>query len=285
VYEAALYHYNHLDAPADTLDLNVAQTQMETAQAQLAQANLALTEAQQGPPDGEIALAEAKVTQAEAEWERWKDGPDPQEVALAETRLATSQLQLQIAQQENLVVDLVAPIDGTVLSIPVAVNQRVEGDDIITLADTSQLLLEVSLDETDFRSAQVGNRVEVTFDAFPDSTFSGLLVEVSPGLESTFGSQVIKSLAILDEDADAKPVALPLGLNASVDVIAGETTNAVLVPIEALQLTDSGNYIVYVQDDEDFTSREVTVGLMDFTSAEITSGLQAGEVVAIENIE
>jgi HlyD family secretion protein len=284
VYEEALYHYNNLDAPADSLDLKVAQSRMDTAQAQLDQANLALAEAQQGPPQGEIAQAQAKVAQAQAEWEQWKDGPDPQEVTLVEARLATSQLELQIVQQENLVVDLVAPMDGTVISLPVAVNQFIDGDNIITLADTSQPMLEVSLDETDFQSAKVGNRVEVTFDAYPNRTFSGAIAEVSPGLESTFGSQAVKVLAILDQDTNTKSVSLPLGLNASVDVISGEATNAVLVPIEALHQTETGNYMVYVQNNGLFEPREVNVGLMDFTSAEIISGLQVGEVVAISDI-
>jgi HlyD family secretion protein len=284
VYEEALYHYNNLDAPADSLDLKVAQSRMDTAQAQLDQANLALAEAQQGPPQGEIAQAQAKVAQAQAEWEQWKDGPDPQEVTLVEARLATSQLELQIVQQENLVVDLVAPMDGTVISLPVAVNQFIDGDNIITLADTSQPMLEVSLDETDFQSAKVGNRVEVTFDAYPNRTFSGAIAEVSPGLESTFGSQAVKVLAILDQDTNTKSVFLPLGLNASVDVISGEATNAVLVPIEALHQTETGNYMVYVQNNGLFEPREVNVGLMDFTSAEIISGLQVGEVVAISDI-
>ena len=284
VYEEALYHYNNLDAPADSLDLKVAQSRMDTAQAQLDQANLALAEAQQGPPQGEIAQAQAKVAQAQAKWEQWKEGPDPQEVTLVEARLATSQLELQIVQQENLVVDLVAPMDGTVISLPVAVNQFIDGDNIITLADTSQPMLEVSLDETDFQSAKVGNRVEVTFDAYPNRTFSGAIAEVSPGLESTFGSQAVKVLAILDQDTNTKSVSLPLGLNASVDVISGEATNAVLVPIEALHQTETGNYMVYVQNNGLFEPREVNVGLMDFTSAEIISGLQVGEVVAISDI-
>ena len=284
VYEEALYHYNNLDAPADSLDLKVAQSRMDTAQAQLDQANLALAEAQQGPSQGEITQAQAKVAQAQAEWEQWKDGPDPQEVTLVEARLATSQLELQIVQQENLVVDLVAPMDGTVISLPVAVNQFIDGDNIITLADTSQPMLEVSLDETDFQSAKVGNRVEVTFDAYPNRTFSGAIAEVSPGLESTFGSQAVKVLAILDQDTNTKSVSLPLGLNASVDVISGEATNAVLVPIEALHQTETGNYMVYVQNNGLFEPREVNVGLMDFTSAEIISGLQVGEVVAISDI-
>jgi multidrug efflux pump subunit AcrA (membrane-fusion protein) len=283
--EAAQYRYETIDDPADSLDLQLAQTQMDTAQAQLAQASLDLAEAQQGAPAGELALAEANVAEAQAAWERWQDGPDAEAVTLAETRLAAAQLELQLAQQESLTVDLIAPIAGTVMSIDAVVNQDIEGDTILTLADISQPRIEISLDETDFQSAQVGNRVEVIFDALPDTVFSGSIVDISPGLESTFGSQAIKAWAILDESSFAQPSGLPLGLNAAVDVISGEVTGAVLIPIEAIHETTPGNYIVYVLVDETFEAHEVTVGLMDYTSAAITSGLEAGEIVAIEAID
>ena len=285
VYDKALYRFNTIDDPADPIDVNVAQTQMDAAQAELDQANQALAEAQNGAPAGDLAMAEAQVEEAQTEWEKWKDGPDPQEVALAETQLETAQLALQIARQESLVVDLVAPFDGTVMSIDAAVNEYISGGSLITLADTSQMLLEVSMDESDYQSVQIGNRVEVTFDALPDEIFSGSIEQISPSMESTFGSQAIKALAVLDAASYAKPVWLPLGLSASVDVIAGEATNAVLVPIEALHQTDTDSYVVYVQVNGTFEARQVTVGLMDFTSAEITSGLQAGEIVAIGEVE
>ena len=285
VYDKALYRYNTIDDPADPTDLNVAQTHMDTAQAELDQANQALAEAQNGAPAGDLALSEAQVEAAQTEWEKWKDGPDPQDVALAETQLETAQLALEIARQESLVVDLVAPFDGTVLSIDAAVNEAISGGSLMTLADTSQMLLEVSIDESDYQSVQVGNRVEVTFDAFPDKTYSGSIEQISPSMENTFGSQAIKALAVLDASSYAKPVWLPLGLSASVDVIAREATGAVLVPIEALHPVNSGDYMVYVQVGETFEARPVTVGLIDFTSAEITSGLQAGEIVAIGDVE
>ncbi|MFL7870530.1 MAG: HlyD family efflux transporter periplasmic adaptor subunit [Anaerolineales bacterium] len=285
VYDKALYRYNTIDDTADPIDLNVAQTQMDAAQAELDQANQALAEAQNGAPAGDLAMAEAQVKAAQIEWEKWKDGPDPQDVALAETQLETAQIALEIARQESLVVDLVAPFDGTVMSIDAAVNQAISGGSLMTLADTSQMLLEVSMDESDYQSVQVGNRVEVTFDAFPDETFSGSIEQISPSMESTFGSQAIKALAVLDSASYAKPVWLPLGLSASVDVIAREATGAVLVPIEALHPVNSGDYMVYVQVGETFEARPVTVGLIDFTSAEITSGLQAGEIVAIGDVE
>jgi multidrug efflux pump subunit AcrA (membrane-fusion protein) len=280
-YEEALYHYETIDDPADPLDLNLAQTQMDTAQARLDQAKLDLADALRGASAGDIDLAEAKVSEIQDELERWQDGPDPQEIVLAETRLETSLLNLQLARQESLIIEMIAPIDGTVMEINAAVNQAIDGDPILTLADTNQLLIEVYLDEADLQSAQVGNRVEVIFDALPDRIFTGLLVDTYPGLERVSNSWVVQGLAILDEKVFPILSSLPVGLNASVEVIAGETRDAVLVPIEALHETSPGNFIIYVQNNQGFDPREVTVGLMNYTSVEIISGLEVGEVVAL----
>jgi multidrug efflux pump subunit AcrA (membrane-fusion protein) len=72
----------------------------------------------------------------------------------------------------------------------------------------------------------------------------------------------------------------PVGLNATVDIIAGRAENAVLVPIEALRELDPGEYAVFVVENGEPKLRVVQVGLMDITLAEIISGLEAGEVVS-----
>jgi HlyD family secretion protein len=284
-YENAQYRYDTMRDPADPLKVAVAEAQMTTAQAQLGQAAQDLAKDQNGPPAGDVAMAQARLTQAQAEWERLKDGPDPEEILLAETRLSNAKLDLSILQQEQLVVELLAPIDGTVISVDVSVGEKIGGQTVLTLAALSQPLVEVYLDETDYDKVQVGNPVEVVFDALPESTFTGSIVEMDPGLVSVSGSQAIRALAILDQTSYAKPTPLPIGSNASVDVIAGRAEGAVLVPVEALHKTDSGEYVVYVQNNGESEIRPVEVGIMDFTSAEIVNGLSAGEVVAIGNID
>jgi multidrug efflux pump subunit AcrA (membrane-fusion protein) len=86
-------------------------------------------------------------------------------------------------------------------------------------------------------------------------------------------------LVQLDADSYSKPLALPVGSNATVDVIGGRAENAVLVPVEALREIDNDQYAVFVLENGEPRLRVVTVGLMDYTSAEITSGLEAGEIV------
>jgi HlyD family secretion protein len=163
------------------------------------------------------------------------------------------------------------------------VGERIGAETLITIADLSQPYLEIFIDETDLDKIQVGNAVEVTFEALPEDIFNGNIVEVNPGLVEQNRVQAIRALVRLDETSYAKPVSLPIGLNASVDVIAGKTTNAVLIPLEALHQITPGEYGVYVMENNQPKFRTVSVGLTDYTDAEITSGLEAGEVVVTGN--
>jgi multidrug efflux pump subunit AcrA (membrane-fusion protein) len=124
---------------------------------------------------------------------------------------------------------------------------------------------------------EVGYEAEVIFDSLPDSTFTGHVISVDPSLQTV--SNVDTIVAQVKLDAASEAVSLPVGSNASVDVIGGRVENAVLVPVEAIREIDTGEYAVFVMEDGEPKLRVVTVGLMDYTSAAITSGLEAGEIV------
>ena len=78
---------------------------------------------------------------------------------------------------------------------------------------------------------------------------------------------------------------LPVGLNATVEVIGGRSLNALLVPVEALREISTGQYAVFVMENGQPKLRMVEVGLIDFTFAEIVSGLEAGETVTTGIVE
>jgi multidrug efflux pump subunit AcrA (membrane-fusion protein) len=282
-YENALYKYNSLDDPPDAIDLAVAEAQLRTAQAQLADALQNWAEVQEGPQVGELAAAEAQLADAQAEWERLKNGPDQDEIELLEAQLVKAEAKLAMLQAGQLIVDLVAPMDGSVVSLNAEIGDRISNETILTLADLSQAIVEVHLDEIDRPYVQVGNRAEISFDAIPERTFQGQVIQIEPSLVRVGDSQAVRAWVLLDAEPNDL-TNLPLGLNASVDIIAGETENAVLVTIDALNKNSDGSYHLYVVDGETVEARPVQIGLMDATTAEIVAGLQSGERVAIGNI-
>lgn len=228
----------------------------------------------------ELQVAQANLEAARKEYGAYADGPAADELALAEAELANAQAKLALAQEEKAIIDLVAPMDGTVMTLDAGVGEAVGSTSILTLADLDKTLLEVYLDETDLDKVAVGYPAEVTFDALPDQTFNGEVVSVSPSLETVSNVQAVKVLVQLDDVSLDEGTKLLVGLNASVDIIAGRAEDAVLVPVEALRELDPGEYAVFVIEDDQPKLRLVQVGLVDITYAEILSGLQAGEVVS-----
>jgi HlyD family secretion protein len=226
-----------------------------------------------------LEVAEANLAKARQEYDKYKEGPAADELILAQAQLDNAKSKLALADETQAIIDLTAPISGTVMTVGANLGEAVGSGALITLANLSQPVLEVYLDETDLDKAVLGYEADVTFDAFPDSQFTGKVISVSPSLESVGNVEAVKVLVALDASSLDTKLSLPVGLSASVDIVSGRATNAVLVPVEALRELDAGEYAVFVMENGEPVLRVVKVGLMDVTSAEILSGVQAGDTV------
>jgi len=284
-YDNALRYYNAVTGTGSELDLDSSSADLAAAQALLAEAQREYDRIKDGPTPGEVALAEANLALAEAKYETLKNGVDPAEVALAEANLVNAQAKLDLAREDQAVVDLLAPMDGTIMSISASVGEAVGTNVIIVIADLQQPVLEVYLDEADLDKVAVGYEVEVVFDSLPDDVYVGQVSEVSPSLQSVSNVDAVLAWVQLDPESFSKPQSLPVGSNASVDVIGGRAQNAVLVPVEAVREIGDNEYAVFVMEEGEPKLRIVTVGLMDYTSAEILTGITAGEVVTTGVVE
>lgn len=245
-----------------------------SARSNVLNAQLALKAAQTGPTDDEIEAAEYAVRQAELTLQQAQLNRESNAISLAQ-----AQLSLSAAEQALEDTTLVAPMDGTIMAVDASVGESVSAG-FITLADLEQPLLEVYLDETDMNMVGLGYEAEVVFDALPDDTFIGQVIQIDPQLVAEGGVTAIRALVQLVPESFAKPQTLPVGLNATVEIVGGRAENAVLVPVEALRELSAGQYAVFVVEDGQPRLRFVEVGLMDFTFAEILSGVEAGETIS-----
>jgi RND family efflux transporter MFP subunit len=244
-----------------------------SAQGNLLNAQQALSAVQSGPDEDDIEAAETAVRQAELNLKQALLNQESNTLSLAQ-----AQLNLESAQAVVDDTELLAPMAGTIMAVNASVGESADAG-LITLADLEQPLLEVYLDETDMNMVGLGYDVEVIFDALPDDVFQGQVVQIDPQLVNQSGLTVVRALVQLDTDSFAKPQTLPVGMNATVEVIGGRAENAILVPVEALRELTADQYAVFVMEDGEPALRMVEVGLMDFSFAEILSGLEAGETV------
>jgi HlyD family secretion protein len=250
------------------------------------------------PPSAvDITLARAKadsaeltLREAEAYAEQLKLGqPCSEEIAITAAegtllfKLEQACLNIEEAELALEYTSLVSPMAGTVTSLNATNGQTVGTTPIVTIATLHQLQLRVYIEETDLALLKVGQRVQVTFDAYPDQTMSGEISSIEPALQTVDGDSVVVAWAALENQAE---INLLSGMGAEVEVIAGEALGALLVPVQALRELAPGSYAVFiVQADGQLKLTPVTVGLKDFANAEILSGLKAGDVVSTGTVE
>lgn len=144
----------------------------------------------------------------------------------------------------------------------------------ISLDDT--MTLEVSVDELDINSVEIGQEAVVTFDAIEDEEFTGEVTEI--GNTASVNGGVAKYTVSVSVPKDEE---MKQGMNASATITIENRENVITIPVNALQ--EKGDKVfVYTEKDEDGNlsgETEVTTGLSDGTTVEITEGLSEGDTV------
>jgi HlyD family secretion protein len=161
------------------------------AEAQLAQAQLALYEAQHPVASGTLALAALSVKRAE------------QALAIAEANLAHATMS--------------APFDGVIAVIHTSVGEWVAaGAPVAELLDTSRWRIETkNVGELEIARVQVGQAVEVRINAFRDETLTGRVITISPVAVVQQGDTTYTLMIELDPtDLNLRP-----GMTAQVEIM------------------------------------------------------------------
>lgn len=233
----------------------------------------------------ELAAAEAKVEEAEFYLVALTDGSIPEGAYGSRiTALEKTAENVAEAKERFEAATLTSPADGMVSEINLTEEEIIGTKKVITIARMDPPTLEVSLDEGDWSLVKEGSPVEVTFDALPEKTYLGEVIFVDPTLQANRNTTVVSALVALDVN-ETGWAGLPLSSAASIELIAGETSNAVLLPIDGLQEFSVDQGFVLVENDGEFLSRKVELGLWDVLFVEVLDGLNAGEVVLIGEIE
>ena len=231
-----------------------------------------------------VALDTAQVTEAQNLLTALTGGTVPANATgTGLNALNQAKLNLQTAQNNLAYTDLYSPISGTVLTVSNSVGDTINaGNVFVTIADLSQSELTIYMDSLDYSNIKVGYAANVVFDALPNVTYTGKVTLISPQLVTIQGNAVVEGKVVLDQkQASGVPaLTLPLGVTASVDIIAAQANNVVLVPVQALHELSPNNYAVFVMVGGKPTLKIVTVGLQDGTFAEIKTGIKAGDVVS-----
>jgi len=270
----------------------IAREEAETYQATYDQAVASLDAAQSA-----VAAAQSSVTSAQAQ----RDVIQTQaESALAQVKQATATLQQ--AQLDLAHTQILAPVDGTVISRNMDVGQTVaasfQAPTIFQIAqDLTQMQVDTNVDESDVGPIRVGQKAEFTVDAFPGVIFPG---EVSQIRQAALNVQNVVTYDVVVALSNANLKLFP-GMTANVRIINGAVQQALRLPAAALRFhpptapaagngkgngkssgrkgAGGGQQAVYVLEQGKLKRVPVKLGLSDGNYTEILSGLTEGQQV------
>jgi HlyD family secretion protein len=261
-----------------------AQKELNTYRQQLAWYAGKPSESEQADLEASVALAEAHVAAAQALVGELTGVASPDEAAdiASDALIALRQARLDVdaAQAALDATVLTAPFDGVITELNGYVGESSD-DFSIGLADVRNPVIDVSVDESDLEIVAVGDPIDLSLDAMPDSVLTGSLRRLDPVLTEVEGIQTVHALAELDQTSLDKVLSLPMGMSGTIEIVHAETHGALLVPVNALHELAEGKYGVFVMESGEPRLREVKVGLQSAVYAEILSGLSLGDTVSL----
>ena len=162
-----------------------------------------------------------------------------------------------------------------------------------TIADLSEILALVEVDETEVTYLEMGQRATVLVDALSEREYEGTIVEIgSSGFSNPRQPDVTffeVKLLLADGDTALRP-----GMSLRVEISTAEEPDALAVPIQAVverepRVKDAEGggdddeadkvQVVFVLEDGTAMQREIETGLSDTTHVEIVAGVEEGEEV------
>jgi HlyD family secretion protein len=138
------------------------------------------------------------------------------------------------------------------------------------------------VDEIDIDQIVVGQEVDITLDALPDTAVQGVISEIAPTSANT-GGVVTYLVTINIQPPDG--IMLRAGMSANASIVVQEIEDVVVVPNWAVRLNrETGEALVNVrQADGAINEVVVEVGLRNEVSSEVVQGLNPGDVVVVTN--
>ena len=190
------------------------------------------------------AVSEADFEKATAEYE----------VAVNEEKAArfaveSSRASLKEATENLRKTTIYAPSDGTISLLSVELGERVvgtaqmAGTEILRLADLNRMEARVNVSESDIVNVHLGDTAIVSVDAYPDSTFRGVVTQVANSAKSATSADQITNFEVrifllkntyqwlVDQ---GNPIPFKPGMSVSVDIMTAKVYDVLSLPIEAV---------------------------------------------------
>lgn len=178
---------------------------------------------------------------------------------------------------------ITAPMDGTVVNLPVQVGQTVISVQItpviLTLADLDTITVRTKVPEADIQAIKVGQVARFSTLSGEGKRYEGKVRVIQPVPERA-GNAVFYNVLF---EVDNRDRSLFSDMTVQVDIETGSAKQVLAMPIVALgERGKDGRFTVQVLDAANKqVPRQVKVGLQDGAKVQVLDGLKAGEKVLL----
>ena len=137
----------------------------------------------------------------------------------------------------------------------------------------------IDVSEEDISYINVGDTVDIEFNAYPDELCSGIVSAVTTTADSSYSSTVNYPVTIRIEGDTGK---LYGGMTADITFVTDRAEDVLYVSAKAIVTKEDGSTCVYIKNAEgEMELKTVTTGFSNGSETEITDGLSEGDTVYI----
>lgn len=268
-----------IDARTQKNTLQTAQAQLTSNQANLEKAQLDFTRQQTMFAAGASS----------------KENLDAAKATLAAARASVNQSKISVDNAKLTLgyTQVLAPIDGVVVSLAVEEGQTVNANQstptLLTIAQLDKVTIRAEISEGDVTKVKIGMPAYFTILGDTEQRYETTLRAIDPGpttltdnaSTASSSASAIYYYGMLDVPNDDGK--LRIAMTTQVSIIANAAQNALTIPSTALgKKNNEGKYLVKVLGKDNKTEeRWVEVGLNNNINAEVKSGLSEGEQVVV----
>ena len=254
------------------IDPDVLQSRVDEARASLVLSQAGVTRSRASVTDAERVHGRSKEL-----WERnliARSELDAAETTLllaratlaeSNARVVQAQAALRQAEANLSYTKIISPVDGIVISRQVDVGQTVAASlqtpTLFSIArDLTQMQIEASIDEVDIGRIVEGQTAVCRFDAWPDMTFEGVVIQVR--LHPEVVSNVVTYTVVLQ--VDNSEMRLKPGMTANVSIVTEHSENVLRIAAAALRFVPPPEEVAAVTGDSANSGQNRQPGLFPF---------------------
>ena len=223
------------------------------------------------------------------------------EMGAIEANIKQAEIEVNTAETNVGYTKITAPMDGTVISVPVSEGQTVNASQttptIVTIADLSKMKIKPEISEGDITKVKAGQEVSFTILSDNQTVYHSVIDSVDPANTTTSDSSSTSSSTSSSSSSTTSAIyyyanvlidnpdrTLRIGMTTENNIKIANAKDVLLVSNMAIQKRDGKSSVNVLNDKNQPEQRKVETGVQNDFKTEIKSGLNEGEKVIVSQV-